>query len=87
MFHTRNVTLYVTEPKCLPVIYEYLVSYQPDSLLSATHVSKGGNPNATLRSDFVKIVFFDPMEVQQRDNATADNATSGINREELVERF
>lgn len=51
-----------------------------DSLLSATHVSKGGNPNATLRSDFVKIVFFDPMEVQQRDNATADNATSGINR-------
>ena len=73
-----------------------LFPYQPDSLLSATHVAKGGNPNATLRSDFVEIVVFDPMELR-RDNATADNATSaisGLNREEIlldnifcVERF
>ena len=71
--------------------------YQPDSLLSLTHVAKGGNPNATLRSEFVKIVVFDPMELR-RDNATTDNATSaisGLNRKEFplnliiicVERF
>ena len=63
----------------------YLTSYQPDSLLSATHVAKGGNPNATFRSDFVKVVFFDSMELQ-RDNATVDNFTSalaGVNRQEL----
>ena len=48
-----------------------------DSLLSATHVAKGGNPNATLRSDFVKVVYFDPMEVQ-RDNENIDNFTSAL---------
>ena len=59
-------------------------------------MAKGGNPNATLRSDYVEIVVFDPMELR-RDNATADNAPSalsGLNREEIlldnifcVERF
>ena len=49
------------------------------------HVAKGGNPNVTLRSDFVRVVFVDPLEVQE-ENATADNITShhsGVNREAL----
>merc|ERR1719229_435959 len=53
-----------------------------DSLLPVTHVAKGGNPNVTLRSDFVRVVLVDPLEVQE-ENATADNITShhsGVNR-------
>ena len=48
-------------------------------------MAKGGNPNVTLRSDFVRVVFVDPLEVQE-ENATADNITShhsGVNREAL----
>ena len=84
-------------PNTFVTFYDISFPYQPDSLLSATHVAKGGNPNVTLRSDFVKIVVFDPMELR-RDNSTADNSTSaisGLNREEFplnliivcVERF
>ena len=64
---------------------EILGSYPLDSLLSAMHVAKGGNPNVTLRSDFVRVVFVDPLEVQE-ENTTADNITShhsGVNREAL----
>ena len=42
-------------------------------MLSGKFVAKGGNADATLRSDFVKVVFFDPME--EPENATVDNST------------
>ena len=43
-------------------------------MLSGKFVAKGGNANATLRADFVKVVFFDPVEVAENTTA-ADNST------------